>query len=220
MSDQGTTSGLEELPALLPIFPLTGALLLTTGQLPLNIFEQRYLDMVRDAMEGPRVIGIIQPRNPEDRSHEPALYSIGCAGKICEFSEQPDGTYHITLEGICRFEAIEELMQRTTLYRQVKADYTPFNHDRTPSNSGGIDRDALQNVLRHFLEFEDEDADWEALNHLADDNLINSLSMICPFSPAEKQALLEAVDVPARSRLLINLLGMMMQQGNFNKTLQ
>ncbi|OUR78445.1 hypothetical protein A9Q83_07380 [Alphaproteobacteria bacterium 46_93_T64] len=220
MSDQGITSGLEELPVIIPVFPLTGALLLTTGQLPLNIFEPRYLDMVRDAMEGPRVIGIVQPKDPDDPSHEPALYTIGCAGKICEFSELPDGMYQITLEGMSRFRIIEEVAERTTIYRQVKADYKPFNHDRIPSNSDQIDRHALQSVLKNFLEFEDEEADWEALNHLADDNLINSLSMICPFSPAEKQALLEAQDVPARSSLLVSLLSMMMQQGEFNKTLQ
>lgn len=220
MSDQGTTSGLEELPAILPIFPLTGALLLTTGQLPLNVFEPRYMDMVRDAMEGHRVIGIIQPRDPENRVHEPELYSIGCAGKICEFSEHESGIYQITLEGMCRFHVTEEIIDRATLYRQVHANYGPFNHDRVPTENGQVDRVALQNVLKHFLEFENEDADWDALNHLADDNLINSLSMICPFSPAEKQALLEAEDVPARSRLLVDLLSMMMQQGNLNSTVQ
>jgi Lon protease-like protein len=220
MSDQGTTSGLEELPVILPVFPLTGALLLTTGQLPLNVFEPRYLDMVRDAMEGHRVIGIIQPRSPENKEHEPPLYSVGCAGKICEFSEQSDGMYQITLEGICRFSVIDEITERTTLYRQVRANYAPFNHDRTPSSEGTIDREALQDVLKYFLEFENEEADWEALNHLADDNLINSLSMICPFSPAEKQALLEAQDVPQRSQLLIDLLSMMKQQGDTNKTVQ
>jgi Lon protease-like protein len=220
MSDQGTTSGLEELPVVLPIFPLSGALLLTTGQLPLNVFEPRYLDMVRDAMEGHRVIGILQPRDPETSEHEPDLYTIGCAGKICEFSEHSSGIYQITVEGICRFSVSEEINERTTLYRQIKANYAPFKHDRIPCDDGKVDRDALQNVLKYFLEFENEEADWEALNHLADDNLINSLSMICPFTPAEKQALLEATDVPARARLLIDLLSMMMQQSDINRTVQ
>jgi uncharacterized protein len=220
MSDQGTTSGLEELPTILPVFPLTGALLLTTGQLPLNVFEPRYLDMVRDAMEGNRVIGIIQPRDPEDTMHEPPLYDVGCAGKICEFSEIRDGMYQITLEGMCRFRVDAELGDRLTSYRQIRADYGPFAHDRLPTVDGQVNRQALQDVLHHFLEFEDETADWAALNALADDNLINSLSMICPFSPAEKQALLEAVNVTDRAQLLISLLTMMMQQGNFNRTLQ
>ncbi|MBL4906831.1 MAG: LON peptidase substrate-binding domain-containing protein [Sneathiella sp.] len=219
MSDQGTTSGLEQLPAILPIFPLSGALLLTTGQLPLHVFEPRYIDMVRDAMESHRVIGIIQPLDPEDPSHEPVLYSVGCAGKICEFSESDDGNFSITLEGVCRFKTIEEL-DRITRYRQIKADYTPFKTDLTFAPNEPVNRDRLQNVLNHFLEFDNEEDDWEALNNLADDNLVNSLSMICPFSPAEKQALLEAEDVFARSELLISLLTMMMPQSNPNKTVQ
>ncbi|WP_169543887.1 LON peptidase substrate-binding domain-containing protein [Sneathiella aquimaris] len=219
MSDQGTTSGLDELPTILPVFPLTGALLLTTGQLPLNIFEPRYLDMVRDAMETHRVIGIIQPKDPEDVSHEPDLYTIGCAGKICEFSEQQNGTIHITVEGICRFRMEDEL-DRLTKYRQVQADYSPFQHDLISATERSVDREALQSVLKHFLEFENEEEDWEALNNLADDNLVNSLSMICPFSPAEKQALLEAENVIARAELLISLLTMMMQQSSPNRTVQ
>ncbi len=219
MSDQGTTSGLDELPAILPVFPLSGALLLTTGQLPLNVFEPRYLDMVRDAMEGHRVIGIIQPQDPNDQSAEPRLYSVGCAGKICEFGEAENGNYSITLEGLCRFKTLEEL-DRVTKYRQIKVDYSPFQLDLSPVAGEAVNRASLQNVLNHFLEFEDEEDDWEALNNLADDNLVNSLSMICPFSPAEKQALLEAKDVFARSELLISLLTMMMQQSNPNKTVQ
>ncbi|GLQ05016.1 LON peptidase substrate-binding domain-containing protein [Sneathiella chinensis] len=219
MTDLGTTSGLEELPAILPVFPLTGALLLTTGHLPLNVFEPRYLDMVRDCMTSHRVIGIVQPRDPEHPSATPPLYTIGCAGKICELHEQPNETFHITLEGLCRFR-IQKEVECTTRYRQVVADYAPFHHDLTPPQDGSVDREALQGVLRHFLELESEEADWEALNNLADDNLVNSLSMICPFAPAEKQALLEAEDVPARSELLICLLRMMMQQGQPHRTLQ
>ncbi|MEH6405054.1 MAG: LON peptidase substrate-binding domain-containing protein [Sneathiella sp.] len=218
MSDQGTTSGLEELPVILPIFPLTGALLLNTGQLPLNIFEPRYLDMVRDAMEGHRVIGLIQPLDPNDSAHEPNLYAIGCAGKICEFSELPDGHLSITLEGICRFKVAEEL-NRVTKYRQIKADYSDYQHDLVPSDMP-VDRDELQSVLKHFLEFDNEEEDWGALANLADDNLVNSLSMICPFAPAEKQALLEAENVSTRSALLVSLLTMMMQLGDQNITVQ
>lgn len=220
MSDQGTTSGLDELPAILPVFPLNGALLLNTCQLPLNVFEPRYVDMVHDAMEGKRVIGIIQPRDAEDTSHEPPLFDIGCVGKICEFSEVEDNVYRITLEGLCRFRIVQEVGDRITKYRQVVADYKPFLHDFHPSIEQTVNRDALQNVLKYFLEFEDEQADWDMLNSLDDDNLINSLSIICPFSPIEKQALLEADDVPARGDLLISLLTMMMQQGNVNQTLQ
>lgn len=219
MSDQGTTSGLEELPTILPVFPLPGALLLTTGVLPLHVFEPRYVDMVRDAMEGHRVIGIIQPLNPEDPTHEPDLYSVGCAGKICEFGESEDGTFNITLEGLCRFQTEQEL-DRVTKYRQIKANYSAFQTDLIPITTPSVNRPNLRHVLNHFLEFENEEEDWKALNNLADDNLVNSLSMICPFSPAEKQALLEAEDVFSRSELLVSLLTMMMQQSDPNKTVQ
>lgn len=220
MTDLGTITGLDELPGILPVFPLTGALLLSTCQLPLNVFEPRYVDMVHDAMEGHRLIGMIQPRDPEDTSHEPNLYDIGCVGKICEFSELPNGIYRITLEGVCRFQIVEELANRQTKYRQVKVSYNTYHTDLNPSPIGQVNRHDLQNVLKHFLEFEDEKTDWDMLNSLDDDNLINSLSMICPFSPVEKQALLEAEDISKRGELLISLLTMMMQQGNVNSTLQ
>jgi len=220
MIDPGTPIGNDELPGILPIFPLTGALLLSTCQLPLNIFEPRYVDMIHDAMEGHRLIGMVQPRDPEDTAHEPTLYEVGCVGKICEFSELPDNMYRITLEGVCRFRIEEELASRLTKYRQVRVSYDSYHTDLNPSPIGQVNRHDLQNVLKHFLEFEDEKADWDMLNSLDDDNLINSLSMICPFSPVEKQALLEAEDISKRGELLIGLLTMMMQQGNVNRTLQ
>jgi Lon protease-like protein len=219
MTDTGATTGLEELPEILPIFPLTGALLLSSGQLPLNIFEPRYLAMVHDAMESHRLIGMVQPRDPEATHPEPETYTVGCAGKICEYGELPNGMFRITLEGICRFRIIEELNVATP-YRQVKANFTAFYEDMAPSREDKIDRTALQDALQHFLEFEDDTNDWKALSHLADDSLINSLSMICPFSPVEKQALLEAENIFSRSQLLISLLQMMMQQGQINRTVQ
>ncbi|WP_373083798.1 LON peptidase substrate-binding domain-containing protein [Sneathiella sp.] len=219
MTDTGAMTGLEELPAVLPIFPLTGALLLATGQLPLNIFEPRYLAMVHDAMATHRLIGMVQPRDPQSNSLEPEIYRIGCAGKICELGDLPNGMLRITLEGVCRFEIHEEL-DVATQYRQVKADYAIFRHDLTPVQDRRIDRDALHEALYHFLEFEDGASDWQALNRLEDDSLVNSLAMLCPFSPAEKQALLEAPDVFARSSLLISLLQMMLQQIQTHRTVQ
>lgn len=212
-------TGLEELPPVLPIFPLTGALLLATGQLPLNIFEPRYLAMVHDAMESHRLIGMVQPKDPETNLMEPEIYRIGCAGKICEFGELPNGMLRITLEGVCRFEILEELSVATQ-YRQVKADYGNFLHDLEPMRCREIDRHALHDVLHHFLEFEEGVNDWQALSHLEDDSLVNSLSMICPFSPVEKQALLEAKDIASRSNLLICLLQMMLQQVQTHRTVQ
>ncbi|MCR9215011.1 MAG: LON peptidase substrate-binding domain-containing protein [Proteobacteria bacterium] len=219
MTNTGAITGLEELPSVLPIFPLTGALLLGSGQLPLNIFEPRYLAMVKDAMDSHRLIGMVQPRDPETNDPAPEVYSVGCAGKICEYGELPNGMFRITLEGICRFRIVQEL-EVATQYRQIEADFASFHNDLAPSQYGEIDRGALHEALHHFLEFEDEANDWKALDHLEDDSLINSLSMICPFSPVEKQALLEAPNVHDRSELLISLLQMMLQQGQMHRTVQ
>lgn len=219
MTDTVANTGLEEFPPVLPIFPLTGALLLTNGHLPLNIFEPRYLTMVQDAMATHRLIGMIQPREPDSNHLSPEVYRIGCAGKICEYGELPNGMLRITLEGLCRFEVIEEL-DVATPYRQVKAGYGRFRHDLVPVHRNCVDRDALHDALHHFLEFEDGASDWQTLDHLEDDSLVNSLSMICPFSPVEKQALLEAEDVTARCNLLIGLLQMMLQQVETHRTVQ
>ncbi|MDF2368917.1 LON peptidase substrate-binding domain-containing protein [Sneathiella sp.] len=219
MTDTGANTGLEELPTALPLFPLTGALLLTNGHLPLNIFEPRYLAMVQDAMATHRLIGMIQPRDPDANQMTPEVYRIGCAGKICEYGELPNGMLRITLEGICRFEVVEEL-DVATPYRQVKVEYRKFMHDMEPVQRNCIDRLALHEALHHFLEFEEEARDWQTLDHLEDDSLVNSLSMICPFSPVEKQALLEAADIAARSDLLISLLQMMLQQVETHRTVQ
>ena len=154
MTDTGAMTGLEELPPVLPIFPLTGALLLATGHLPLNIFEPRYLAMVRDAMATHRLIGMVQPKDPNTNLMEPEIYNIGCVGKICEYGELPNDMLRITLEGICRFEIREEL-DVATQYRQVKADYHNFRHDLEPIPGQKIDRQALHEALHHFLEFED-----------------------------------------------------------------
>ncbi|MFC4271945.1 peptidase S16 [Sneathiella chungangensis] len=219
MTDTVANTGLEELPPVLPIFPLTGALLLTNGHLPLNIFEPRYLAMVQDALATHRLIGMIQPRDPDSNQMTPEIYQIGCAGKICEYGELPNGMLRITLEGLCRFEVVEEL-DVATPYRQVKAGYSRFMHDLEPAHRNGVDRGALHDALHHFLEFEDGASDWQTLDHLEDDSLVNSLSMICPFSPVEKQALLEAEDVTARCNLLICLLQMMLQQVETHRTVQ
>ena len=219
MTDTGANTGLEELPPVLPIFPLTGALLLSNAHLPLNIFEPRYLDMVQDAMATHRLIGMVQPRDPNSRLMEPEIFRIGCAGKICEYGQLPNGMLRITLEGLCRFEVIEEL-DVTTPYRQVNAAYEKFRHDMEPLQGNHVNRQALHDALQHFLEFEDGASDWQTLDSLEDDSLINSLCMICPFSPVEKQALLEAQDVCIRAELLISLLHMMIQQVETHRTLQ
>lgn len=219
MTDTGATMGLDEFPPVLPIFPLSGALLLSNAHLPLNIFEPRYLAMVQDAMATNRLIGMVQPRDPNSRLMTPEIFHIGCAGKICEYGALPNGMLRITLEGLCRFEVIEEL-DVTTPYRQIKAAYGKFRHDLEPLRRNSVDRQALHETLRHFLEFEDGGDDWQTLDNLEDDSLINSLAMICPFSPVEKQALLEAENVCSRAELLISLLQMMIQQVETHRTLQ
>lgn len=200
--------GLDDLPRIVPIFPLTGVLLLPRARLPLNIFEPRYLAMVRDALAGPRLIGMVQPLEPNDAAAEPAVFPIGCLGKITSFSETDDGRFLITLTGILRFR-IEEEMTRITPYRQVAADYAPYLDDLTPpSDAEEVNRRRLAPALKSYLELHGLAADWQAIEKAPAETLVNALAMICPFSPAEKQALLEAGDIAARAETMITLLEM------------
>ncbi len=219
MTETSVAAGLEELPGILPIFPLAGALLLAPGQLPLNIFEPRYLAMVRDAMESHHLIGMIQPLDPTSQAPEPDIFSVGCAGRIVEFSETQDGRFLITLEGYCRFQVVNEI-DTMTPYRQVQADFSPFQNDLNMIAATDINRAELMQALEGFLAEEDEESDWSALKTLRDKDLINSLAMICPFVPAEKQALLEAKTIADRSQLLISLLTMMKQDFQGGSTIQ
>lgn len=187
---------LETLPATLPIFPLEGALVLPRGHLPLNIFEPRYLDMVRDAMAGARLIGMIQPKTDDE------LYSIGGLGKIQQFSETDDGRFEILLGGLMRFRVSEELSV-TTAYRQVRADYAPFMDDlKTPAPLDATTRAALEQGLKTYLDAEGLSADWDAVQRSDDESLVNTLAAVCPFASAEKQALLEADDLARRAATL------------------
>jgi Lon protease-like protein len=203
----------EPLPTAVPVFPLTGALLLPRGTLPLNIFEPRYLAMVRDAMAATgaanRVIGIIQPRGPggDARSGEPpALYDVGCIGRIGDFRETDDGRILIALIGVTRFRIAAEL-DRTTLYRQVMADYHDFQDDRDdPDPLTAMARAGLEDVLRSYLDARGLSADWEAVKAADDEALVTTLASVCPFDPAEKQALLEAEDLPERAATLTALM--------------
>lgn len=219
MTETSTIAGLEKLPGILPVFPLAGVLLLSPGQLPLNIFEPRYLAMVRDAMESHHLIGMMQPVDPASNAAQPELFSVGCAGRICEFSETSEGRILITLEGYCRFRIVNEL-EALTPYRQVQADYSDFQGDLGNFADVNIDRAALMAALDGFLHIENDPADLAALKALRDADLVNSIAMICPFSPAEKQALLEAVTLADRSQMLISLLNMMKQEIQGGTTLQ
>jgi Lon protease-like protein len=196
--------GPGELPRIVPVFPLTGVLLLPRGQLPLNIFEKRYLSMVDDAMKGDRIIGMIQP-NPElhRTGAIPALFSVGCAGRITQISETGDGRYHLTLTGVARFKIIKEA-EVATAYRQCEVDFGSFLGDfdgRLGENQ--VDREGVIRTLREFAETNNLQIDWKSINEVPNEALVNALSMMSPFGPKEKQALLEASDLKGRAEVLV-----------------
>lgn len=197
-------SGPEDCPGVVPLFPLGGALLLPRGQMPLNIFEPRYLAMIDDALRGDRIIGVIQPEPEEGRqSSAPALVKVGCIGRITQFAETGDGRLIITLTGISRFRLAEELPV-TTPYRQAKVDYEPFAIDFVArSGEEEVDRDALLKALRDFARANDLKIDWKGVNDAPNEALVNALSMMCPFGPREKQALLEAGSLRERAEVLV-----------------
>ena len=208
----------EQLPATLPIFPLSGALLLPGGRLPLNIFEPRYLGMVFDALASHRMIGMIHPVRPggfagdglpEDQGGLPPVHTIGCAGRIVQFAETDDGRVLLSLLGVARFQVRTELPLHAHGWRPVLPDFTRFAADLAwREEKVELDRQRLQAALQAYFRARKLDTDWDAVAKAADNNLVTSLSMLCPFGPAEKQALLEATDSTARARLLIAFLEM------------
>ena len=207
-----TERGAAVLPEILPIFPLTGVLLLPRGRLPLNIFEPRYLAMTRDALGGERVIGMVQPHEPQDDNRgrggeNPPVYPIGCAGRITAFAEADDGRYLITLTGVSRFRIIEEYPLLSG-YRRVRPDWAPFGRDLEPDGASDFDRERLVRGLRAFFTQQGLNADWEAIEKAPFEQLVTSISMLCPFPPSEKQALLEAADLGDRAQLLTALVEM------------
>jgi Lon protease-like protein len=210
------------LPANVPLFPLPGVLLLPGGQLPLNIFEPRYLSMIDDALGFARLIGMVQPRGIGDGG-KPPLYDIGCAGKITSFAETDDGRYLITLLGKKRFRILEEL-DVSTPYRRARVDWSVFpadalNDDPTTER---IDRARLEAAMRRYLESEGLRTDWDAVLEAPTDALVSSLAMGCPFAPSEQQALLEAENARDRAACLIALMEMSSagEAGGGDKTLQ
>jgi Lon protease-like protein len=207
----------EQLPETLPIFPLSGVLLLPGGKLPLNIFEPRYLAMVFDALAGPRLIGMVQPAQPggfagdglPTADGKPQVNRVGCAGRIVSFSETDDGRLLLALSGVCRFEVGRELETAQGGYRRVSAIFSPYRRDLDQADEAvSLDRERLMAALAGFFRSRNLSIDWEAVKQAADHNLITSLSMVLPFGPAEKQALLEAADTTARAKLLVGILEM------------
>jgi uncharacterized protein len=194
-----------EMPGVIPVFPLPGALLLPRGQMPLNIFEPRYLAMVDDALrDGHRLIGMIQPDVAHSGSAEkPVLYKIGCVGRITQLAESGDGRYLIELTGVARFR-VEEELKVATLYRQCRVTYAPFADDFVArKGESAVDRAALLAALTDFLKANDLKADWEGIDKAPNEALVNALSMMSPYGTPEKQALLEAPDLKTRAEILV-----------------
>jgi Lon protease-like protein len=201
----------EDLPQTLPIFPLSGVLLLPRGKLPLNIFEPRYLAMTEDAIKSDRLIGMVQPVEEGAAGDQPPVFPVGCAGRITQFAETEDGRYLITLTGICRFR-IERELPLFCGYRRVVPDFSAFQADFEPESTR-LDRARLLSALKVYLKLQQLSADWESIQGAPDERLITSLAMICPFSCREKQALLESSCLAERARVLTALLEMAVLQG-------
>jgi uncharacterized protein len=215
MSSNVTYHGPEDCPLSVPVFPLAGALLLPRGQMPINIFEPRYMMMIDDALKGDRVIGMIQPDGEEHGSPLlPSLFSVGCIGRITQFAETGDGRYMVTLTGIARFKVAQEMLA-ATLYRQVQVDYTPYITDFTArAGEDEVDRTAVISSLRKFADVNDFSIDWKGVKSAPSEALVNALSMMSPYGLREKQALLEAHTLKERAELLIALTEIELARGD------
>jgi len=198
--------GPEALPGVIAVFPLPGALLLPRGQMPLNIFEPRYLAMTEDALRSQhRLIGMIQPdpAHPGPDPGKPNLFRVGCVGRMTQFAESGDGRYLIQLTGIARFRIAEELAVDTP-YRQCRVDYRPFADDFIArKGEDEVDRKALLRALTAFLKANNLKADWEGIENAPNEALVNALAMMSPYDAAEKQAMLEAPDLKTRAEILV-----------------
>lgn len=199
---------LQNAPDVLPVFPLPGALLLPRGRLPLNIFEPRYLAMIDDALKTEhRLIGMAQPRCSETRKTGRELYDVGCAGRIVTFSETDDGRYLIALNGISRFRIVEEV-EGFQPYRRVTPNWDDYAPDwkRPMAEDLDFDKEKFLGLVNRYFQAKNLDTDWDALKQAEEETIVNALSMMCPFSESEKQALLEAEDLRARRNTLAALL--------------
>ena len=203
----------RRLPAILPVFPLDGVILLPRGHLPLQVFEPRYLNMVDEALGKGRIIGMIQPRLapthpiPDDAE----LFAVGCAGRIVSFAEGEDNRLLITLRGLCRFRIAEELEMHKG-FRRVRPDYGPYLADLGEGEPAGVDRPRLLASARSYLALKDISCDWNAVDNASDEALVLSFAMMCPLETREKQALLEAPTTEQRAALLISLFEMALHE--------
>ena len=213
--------GPEDLPGVIAVFPLPGALLLPRGQMPLNIFEPRYLAMIDDALRsGSRLIGMIQPdpAHPGPDKKKPQLFHVGCVGRITQLAESGDGRYLIELTGIARFRLEEELAIGTP-YRQCRVNYHPFIADFVArKGEEDVDRKALLRTLADFLKANNLKADWDGIENAPNEALVNALAMMSPYGTAEKQALLEAPDLKTRAEILIAVTEIELAKGKSGET--
>lgn len=208
-----------DLPELIPVFPLPGALLLPRGRLPLHIFEPRYLAMLNDCLKSDhRLIGMIQPHEVAGRGE--TLHAIGCAGRLTGFSETEDGRYMITLSGISRFRVVEEVSGFQP-WRRCAVDWAPFARDLGLAEADpGFDREGFLDLLVRYFTAQGLSTDWGSLRDAETELLINSLSMLCPFEPADKQALLEAPSLQTRRETLVTLMEIALRGGTEGERLQ
>lgn len=212
----------DELPRSVPIFPLSGALLLPFGHRPLNIFEPRYVEMIDDALGGNRLIGLIQPQDASEESPRgrAALQSVGCLGRLTHFEENGDGRYFIILEGICRFELGQELTV-TTPYRQAVIDAERFADDFEHGlGAEDVDRARFVKMMRDYAEFASIEMNWDEINKTPIGDLVNFCCMVSPYGAAEKQALLEAESLTERAETLIAMAEFEMARGGAGVALQ
>ncbi len=198
---------LSELPDVIPVFPLPGALLLPRAVLPLNIFEPRYLAMLDDALRSDhRLIGMIQPRSERDSDSSPPLQTIGCVGRVTSMSETEDGRYLIALTGVCRFR-IDGEVEGFTPYRRVDVDWSDFEQDLAGEDHDDMfAREEFLALLSRYFEIGNLTGDWDTLKDADEEMMINSLSMLCPFDVQEKQALLESPRLADRRKTLTALM--------------
>jgi Lon protease-like protein len=209
-----------DLPDTIAVFPLPGALLLPRGRLPLHIFEPRYLAMIEDCLKTKhRLIGMIQPREVPGTG-EKRLNAIGCAGRLTGFSETEDGRYMITLSGISRFRVKEEVTGFTP-YRRCSVDWGGFGRDLGPTEEDpGLRREEFLALLGRYFAAQSLSTDWSSMKEAETELLINSLSMLCPFSPEDKQALLEAPSLSTRRETLVTLIEFALRGGSADEVMQ
>ncbi|MGI9389577.1 MAG: LON peptidase substrate-binding domain-containing protein [Boseongicola sp.] len=210
----------SDLPDAIPVFPLPGALLLPRSRLPLHIFEPRYLAMIDDTLKTThRLVGMVQPRSDKTQS-DFDLHSIGCAGKLTSFTETEDGRYMITLSGVSRFR-LGDAVEGFTPYRRCIANWEGFDRDLgTSEHDTEFDRESFFEILGRYFTTEGLQTDWASLKEAEDELLINSLSMLCPFEPEDKQALLESPSLKCRRETLVTLIEFALRSGGVEETVQ